>query len=217
MQQYYKSHGIIPSKKKQLIIFTRYPQAGTTKTRMVSLLGETGSANLQRQMTEYMVNIARNLLEISDIDLKIYFAGSDAEKMQDWLGADLSYQQQAEGDLGDRMKQAFEVAFAQKMERVVMIGVDCPDITEKLLLNAFNSLKTHQIVLGPAVDGGYYLIGCSQFHGELFGEIAWGTGEVFLKTCQIAEKMGLSTAFIEILADIDRPEDYSIWLKRRPL
>ena len=196
-----------------LIIFSRYPEAGKTKTRMIPTLGAQGAANLQRRMTEHTLAQAKELQDLMAVTVEVHFAGGNKSLMEEWLGMDTVCKPQASGDLGTRMASAFNNAFAAGMERVVMIGIDCPDIDGKLLQEAFNQLQNHDLVLGEAEDGGYYLIGLSSYQKELFTGISWGTSEVFRQTRDIAEKLNLSTAYLKVLNDVDRPEDLPIWLK----
>jgi uncharacterized protein len=193
----------------ELIIFTRYPEPGKTKTRMISLLGADGAAGLQRQMTEFTVLKAKQIVE--KIAITICFTGGNLLLMQNWLGKDLVYQKQTEGDLGDRMKYAFLNAFMKDRDKVIIIGVDCPDLDLKILKKAFDSLDRHDLVLGEAADGGYYLIGLRRLFPELFIKINWGTSEVLAKTKEIAHNLQLKVDILPVLNDVDRPEDLYIW------
>lgn len=193
--------------KQHLIIFTRYPEPGTTKTRLIPALGEVGAANLHQQMTEYTVSQAQELVKIARISVEVRFTGGDLQKMQHWLGNDLEYQSQGEGDLGVRMERSLINAFKQKAEQVIIIGTDCPDLNSRILAVAFEQLKTFNLVLGPALDGGYYLIGLQQPQPELFTNIPWGTDQVLIETLKIAKSRDLSIYSLPLLADIDRPED----------
>ncbi|MEQ8996584.1 MAG: TIGR04282 family arsenosugar biosynthesis glycosyltransferase [Coleofasciculus sp. B1-GNL1-01] len=190
-----------------LIIFTRYPEPGKTKTRMIPALGEEGAANLQRQMTENTLAKAKKLQVFYPVFVEIHFAGGNQPLMQAWLGADLIYRQQSQGDLGKRMASAFEKSFAAGMTSVVIIGTDCPDLDTQIIAEAFKLLKTQDLVLGPAQDGGYYLIGLRRLIPELFMGIHWGTSQVRQQTIEIADRLGLAIASLPILHDIDRPED----------
>lgn len=190
-----------------LIVFTRYPEPGKAKTRLIPVLGEEGASNLHRQMTEHTLSQVRELQSDRATRVEVYFTGGDQQLMEDWLGADIIYQAQGEGDLGQRMKSAFQTAFAAGMEGVAIVGTDCPDLDVKIMAQAFEQLNGHDLVLGPAMDGGYYLIGLRRVIPELFMGINWGTSEVREKTVAIAISLGLSVAFLPLLADIDRPED----------
>lgn len=207
-----------------LIVFTRYPQPGKTKTRLISSLGAEGAAALQRQMTDYTMRQVKALLEVQSVSVEIWFAGDqapeeqsseiaqrDRQLMQSWLGSEWVYQSQSPGDLGARMAEAFQAAFAAGMKQVMTIGTDCPGLDAGKMAQAFRALQDHDLVLGPATDGGYYLIGLRQFFPALFAEIAWGTSEVFQKTVEIAQSLGLAIARLDPLTDVDRPADIPVW------
>lgn len=196
--------------KERLIIFTRYPEAGKTKTRLIPALGADGAATLQRQMTEYTLDQVRQLQHQRPITLEVRFAGGDQTLMMRWLGSDLVYQLQGEGDLGTRMARSLSLAFQDNIDHAVIIGTDCPQLNADLMALAFEALH-HDLVLGPALDGGYYLLGLRYFIPELFIGINWGTAEVLQQTVDIAKKLNLSIAYLPQLADVDRPEDLFVW------
>ena len=195
---------------ESLIIFSRYPEAGKTKTRMIPALGAKGAADLQRRLSEHTLKQARKLRQFRSIDIVIYFAGGNINLMRQWLGNDVSYCVQAEGDLGVKMQSAMKDLFARKKQRVVIIGIDCPSINTAILETAFESLKNHDLVLGEAEDGGYYLIGLSKLVAEMFVGINWGSDRVFADSCAIARSLDLTTAYLPILRDLDRPEDLDL-------
>ncbi len=196
-----------------LIVFTRYPEPGKTKTRMIPALGAEGAANLQRQLTEHTLKQVKKLQSIRSVSLEFHFAGGNQQLMKEWLGENLTYYPQQTGDLGERMHSAFAQAFAAGINRVVTIGIDCPDIDESLLNQAFELLKQKDLVLGSAEDGGYYLMGLSRLIPELFVGIDWGSDRVSRQTTNIAKKLGLEFDYLTTLNDIDRPEDLYIWEK----
>ena len=196
-----------------LIIFSRYPEAGKTKTRMIPALGAVGAAELQKAMTEHTLKTAIALTSDRDTAIEIQFAGGDVGLMQSWLGKDRLYKPQASGDLGVKMRSAFEDAFAAGKQRVVIIGIDCPDIDTKILTQAFDSLFHNDLVLGVAEDGGYYLIGLNRPQPQLFANINWGTELVLKQTKAIAQQLNLKVDYLTTLADVDRPEDLKIWQK----
>lgn len=197
-------------------MFSRYPQAGKAKTRLIPAVGAEGAAALQRQMTEQMLKQVKRWQTTSSGSAEIWFAGNtdadlDRQRMQDWLGNHWVYQAQAAGDLGARMSYAFQVAFAAGMERVVTIGTDCPQLDAERLTQAFQALHDYDLVLGVATDGGYYLIGLQRSIPELFVGVDWGTDQVLQQTVEIATSLGLKVAYLDPLTDIDRPEDLPIW------
>jgi hypothetical protein len=111
------------------------------------------------------------------------------------------------------MNYSFCRAFEEGMEKVVLVGTDCPELGEELCQKAFEKLDRNEVILGPAKDGGYYLIGLRRPIEGLFREIPWGTHEVLARTEEIAQKLNLSVFFLEPLEDVDRPEDVRVWEK----
>ncbi|MHC4592832.1 MAG: TIGR04283 family arsenosugar biosynthesis glycosyltransferase [Planctomycetota bacterium] len=193
--------------RERLIVFTRYPEPGATKTRLIPLLGPEGAAHLQRRMTAQAVATGRELAQHQPVAIEVRFEGGDRSLMKEWLGPALAYRPQGAGNLGERMSRAFEEALRDGAERVVIAGSDCPGLTARLLAQAFDELRSKDLVLGPARDGGYYLIGLSRVVPELLTDMPWGTGEVLERTLRVAEELALPTAQLTPLNDVDRPED----------
>jgi uncharacterized protein len=199
------------AERECLIIFTRYPEPGKTKTRLIPVLGAEGAATLQRKMTEQKLAEVKQLQAAYPLSVEVHFAGGTEQLMQEWLGSSLVYRHQSEGDLGYRMASAFQASFDAGMNAVVLIGTDCPDLNAPLIAEAFQALRQHDLVLGPAIDGGYYLIGLRRLIPELFTGICWSTVEVLQQTLSIAQRLELNVATLPLLSDIDRPEDLSVW------
>ena len=197
--------------KKKLIIFTRFPEPGTTKTRLIGALGAGGAAELHRQMTEMAVGVARELMNSTGIAIEIQFAGGDDSKMRQWLGNDIEYAAQIGLDLGERMDNAFQSGFDQGYDRIVIVGSDCPELTADILIEAFQALNHHPVVLGPASDGGYYLIGLKQRLSNVFQGIPWGTTNVLEATGNALSCLHVSFSQLKRLSDVDTPEDLHIW------
>jgi uncharacterized protein len=202
--------------KERLIIFTRYPETGTTKTRMIPILGATGAAKLQREMTEHILYQMGGLSASNHLAIEIRYDGGNEDLMRRWLGSEFEYAYQKGDDLGERMHRAFEDAFESGATSTVIVGTDIPDITARVVKNAFNALKQKGMVLGPAGDGGYYLIGLSKTAfspdaANLFAGIKWGEKNVLKKTINTAADLRINYSLIDELQDVDRPEDLSIW------
>ncbi len=197
--------------QQHLIIFTRYPEPGKTKTRLIPALGAIGAANLQRQMTEYTISQVKELQKLIKVSSQVRFAGGDLQLMEDWLGDGLVYQPQGDGDLGLRMRRSLYDSFQGQATQVVIIGTDCPGLNFQILAQAFDQTNKVDLVLGPALDGGYYLIGLRRFIPELFMNIDWGSSQVLHQTVEIANQLNLSYHYLPQLADVDRPEDLLIW------
>lgn len=194
-------------KQARLILFTRYPEPGRTKTRLIPALGAEGAASLQRRMSEAIVTQMAQFAAQYPVCPEIRYADGTQQAVEAWLASDIPCLAQGEGDLGDRLRRAFAQAFAQGAGKVVVIGADCPGLTPALFARAFAALATQDLVLGPAMDGGYYLVGLNRPAPSLFSEIPWGTGEVLTATQKQAQSLNLSTHLLESLADVDRPED----------
>ncbi len=204
-----------------LIIFSRYPEPGKTKTRMIPALGAVKAAELQRAMTEHTLKSAQQLLSSRNLKIEVHFTGGSSQLMTEWLGKSLDYIPQVSGDLGQKMYSSLERAFTLGCQQVVIIGIDCPDIDQVILNQAFESLEKHDLVLGVAEDGGYYLIGLNrnlnqtlnQTMFQLFCNIDWGTDQVLNQTNKIAQNLKLNVHYLPSLSDVDRPEDLVIWQK----
>jgi rSAM/selenodomain-associated transferase 1 len=179
---------------------TKYPEPGQTKTRLIPALGVGGAAKLHRRLGIHTVKT------VGSFNPEIHYSGGDPNLMHNWLG-DFKYVTQSKGDLGDRMKQAFQLGFDQGCDRIVMIGTDCPAIDKALIDRAFLALNKIEVVFGPAIDGGYYLIGLRKQILELFSTIEWSTASVLQDSLTIVKDLDLSYELLEILPDIDRPED----------
>jgi rSAM/selenodomain-associated transferase 2/rSAM/selenodomain-associated transferase 1 len=162
-------------------------------------------------MTEHALNRVRNLAQDRQIQIEVRYAGGSRPLMESWLGADLSYCPQGSGDLGVRMARAFSAAFSQGVDRMAIVGTDCPGITAETSRTALDLLEQFDLVIGPAHDGGYYLIGLRQTQPQLFSDIPWGTSRVLAKTLDIADKLNLRVVNLEPMHDVDRPEDLQVW------
>ena len=201
---------------KRLIIFTRYPEPGTTKTRMIPALGAGGAADLQRRMTDHLVAKVKTLIEQRSLTVEVRFEGDSERLMREWLGPSFSYRRQGRGDIGRRMQRALADGFQEGYTSIVIIGSDVPDISSAIIHQAFEELQKNNLVLGPAGDGGYYLIGMQkvnedQAYPELFEGINWGTSQVLSQTIAAAHQLGIGFALIDTLKDVDRPADLKIW------
>jgi len=195
---------------KRIILFTRFPEPGSTKTRLIEKLGPEGAAGLQQQMTEWIAAEIAGLQGSGAITAEIHYEGGDAAKMAQWLGPRFIYRKQEGGDLGRRMAIAFRSAFADHMQQVVIMGSDCPAITAAVIDKALRKLTECDLVLGPTFDGGYYLIGLNRMEESLFQGIDWGTKEVLAQTVERAGQANLAVCLLEKLHDVDRPEDLDI-------
>ncbi|MFH1059409.1 MAG: TIGR04282 family arsenosugar biosynthesis glycosyltransferase, partial [Pseudomonadota bacterium] len=175
----------------RLILFTRWPAPGQAKTRLIPALGPEGAALLHAALTQRALAWCLALIRQHPALLELRCVGAPAAAFRRWLGWAPLIRPQAEGDLGARMHQALSEALAEGADRVVLMGSDCPGLTDAVLAQAFAALHDHDLVLGPATDGGYYLVGLTRPAPELFADITWGTERVLEQTLAAARRAGL--------------------------
>ncbi len=198
-------------KPRHLIVFARFPEPGATKTRLIPALGAKEAANLSLEMTRHTLDWVNRFGKDPGASVEVRFAGGSARLMARLFGVGTTYIDQGAGDLGDRLIRATSAAFTSGAERVVVVGTDCPALNEQRARAAFEKLTHRDLVIGPAHDGGYYLIGLQKPLPALFESVTWGTGSVLAQTVALADRLGLSYALAETLHDIDRPEDIEHW------
>ena len=199
------------ARSDRLILFGRYPVPGRTKTRLIPLLGAARAADFQRELTERTLRTDRSVARTRPVDLEACFEGGSLSKLRRWLGPNLIFSEQRSGDLGERMKAAFLEAFQQGAQRVILHGTDIPGLTTQHIDDAFDALKSHDLVLGPSTDGGYWLIGLKK-PADLFDRIEWGTPSVFDKTVAAARGQRLSVHVLSPLTDMDTSEAVKHWM-----
>lgn len=190
-----------------LIVFTRYPQPGQTKTRLIPALGAARAADLHRMMTEYTFTQCCELARQRNLSIAVHYEGGEAQGWRKWIPSSMICSPQSKGSLGERLAYSFASSFTAGFERVIIIGSDCPFLSPEILANGFDLLQNNDLVIGPAHDGGYYLIGLRKPDPLLLADIDWGTDKVLQQTIGMARKRGLTLALLPSLADIDRPED----------
>jgi rSAM/selenodomain-associated transferase 2/rSAM/selenodomain-associated transferase 1 len=196
---------------KRLIVFARCPIAGRAKTRLIPALGADGAAALHRRLVLRAFRAAHAACRTVPAELEVHFDGGTERAMRHWLGDDARFVPQTAGDLGERMAGAFEESFRTGSVATVIIGSDCPDLSPAVISTAFTRLAETPVVLGPAQDGGYYLIGLSRPMPELFRGIPWGTDRVLADSLAMIERLGWKAALLNPLPDVDRPEDLPAW------
>lgn len=202
-----------------LIVFTRFPQPGSTKTRLIPALGAQGAAAMQRCMTENLMAWVKHLCRERPVSVEIRYAGSENGHLRHWLGEDYLYAPQAAGDLGQRMQQAMTEAQRAGARRTILVGSDIPGLTSAVMHRAFDLLHKRPLVFGPALDGGYYLVGmdCSVDQAQsqaVFENMVWSRADVLQKTLQKAVLAGLKWHLVDRLGDVDEPRDLGRWIER---
>ncbi|HPA18699.1 MAG TPA: TIGR04282 family arsenosugar biosynthesis glycosyltransferase [Verrucomicrobiae bacterium] len=180
-------------------LMLKAPRPGLVKTRIARETGDAEAVLIYRRLVEFqMARLPR------DWRIEIQYAPADAgTEMRLWLGTESLYEPQAGGDLGDRMRAAMDAAFVRGAGRLIFLGGDCPYVDAEILGAAAASLDGADVVLGPATDGGYYLIGMTQPLPGLFQNIDWGSGMVRRQTLRNAAGGGLRVAELREFEDVD--------------
>jgi rSAM/selenodomain-associated transferase 1 len=189
-----------------LLFFVKYPEKGRVKSRLSAVIGNDAAVNLYKQLaTQMFSNIKRGTFPFY-----ISFYPENAEKaMKEWFGSEFLYLPQNGKDLGERMKNGFIEAFEMGFQRVVLIGSDILDLPLEFIEEAFKSLEKKDVVIGPAYDGGYYLVGFKKktFSPRVFEEMTWGTETVFDKTMKVLKQLKKRVHTLPYRRDIDTLED----------
>ena len=185
-----------------LLIFIKNIEKGKVKTRLAATVGDDRALEIYQALLEHTRKIA------TAIDVERYlFYSQFIEENDEWSKEDFQKVVQTDGGLGDKMAAGFQHAF-QHHKKVVIVGSDCASLTEKIVQDAFDILENKDFVIGPAIDGGYYLIGMRQFFPEIFQNIEWSTDAVFPDTVGIIEGMDKTYGLLPELSDIDYEEDW---------
>lgn len=197
--------------KEAIIIFTRVPIPGQTKTRMMPHLTEKECAGLH---ICFLKDIGRECKKTGK-DLYIFYTPEGKQNILFPLfGKGVKYRNQKGGALGERMENAFRVVFQDGYESCILIGTDIPELKSSYLEQAFHKLRMKDVVLGPTPDGGYYLIGMKQLHSTAFEDQTYGHKTVFENTVRALREKKLSVDYVPQLADMDSPEDLGGFVKR---
>lgn len=186
--------------KNLIIVFTRNPELGKVKTRLAKTVGDVSALNIYTYLFEHTEKTIRNIPS----DKAVYY--SVKVRNQDiWDNSIYQKHEQKGEDLGLRMLNAFENGFQNGYEKVIIVGSDLFDLKEKHILEAIQKLEKRDIVIGPAEDGGYYLLGMKNLHADVFKNKEWGTSSVFNDTVKDLQKFKIHQ--LEKLNDIDTFED----------
>jgi hypothetical protein len=182
--------------------FLKAPRPGFVKTRLGRQIGDEQATRLYRAMAE------RQLKRVpAAFRIEVHYAprGAAAE-MREWLGPGFYYRAQSDGDLGRRLTRAFVQAFKRGAGAAIAIGADCPGLDGACLTEAAQRLGQTDVILGPAADGGYYLIGLRRPAPQLFADIAWSSEKVMRQTLARIKASGLSVHLLPVREDIDDRE-----------
>ncbi|CAM1351830.1 TIGR04282 family arsenosugar biosynthesis glycosyltransferase [Tenacibaculum crassostreae] len=186
--------------KNLLLIFTRNPELGKVKTRLAKTVGDKAALNIYTFLLHHTKEVTQNL----SCDKAVYYSVKVREK-DIWDATTYQKHQQQGESLGMRMQNAFQQAFDNSYEKVLIIGSDLYDLQEKHITEAFEKLHTNEVVIGPAEDGGYYLLGMKKLHPTIFQNKEWGTSTVREDT--LNDLQNESVHLLETLNDVDVFED----------
>jgi uncharacterized protein len=186
-----------------VIAMLKAPLVGAVKTRLAEEIGHEAAVGIYRCL------VVRQMAAVpADWRVEVHFAPADAgAAMRAWLGSGHDYFPQREGDLGARVQAAIDGAFSRGAPAVLVIGGDCPELDTGLLREAAKCLCEKSLVLGPAEDGGYYLIGMQRAQPDLFSNMPWSTAAVFAETVRRARTLGLKLNELPRLYDVDTADD----------
>jgi rSAM/selenodomain-associated transferase 1 len=200
--------------ENQLLIFAKNPRLGEVKSRLASSMGNEKALLAYEALLD---DLARSLEKLSHVTV-FHTSLDDAPELKRLFPSLWKFYPQEGHDLGMRMANAFKLAFAAGAGKSVLIGSDCPYLEPGDIQAAFENLDAHDLVLGPARDGGYWLIGLKTSRPELFAAMPWGASVVLKKTLEISEKLGLKTHLLRELPDVDTEPDwdeYRAWRQAR--
>ena len=186
----------------RVIMFAKAPRPGFVKTRLARDIGAAAAANAYRDVGSRVANQVATAFPLT----VWYTPAGAADEMRMWLG-DLDYREQVGRDLGERMAHAFAVHFAAGEDPVIAIGADAPGVTQEILRDAARSLEASDVALGPAMDGGYYLLGLRRLVPLLFHDVPWGTSRVLEVTVSRCRTADIAVAMLPPLRDLDTVAD----------
>lgn len=190
-------------------MFCKFWQPGEIKTRWGAEIGQEQSA---RRAARFQLALARRFRALADRRALVFAPQQREPEYQELSGGDWDTQPQSDGDLGMRMSNCFreldQSHAGPGAERVVIIGSDSPDLPAEFIQRAFAELETKTVVIGPAQDGGYYLIGANRWIPEIFAAIPWSTSQVFQVTCNRLLELQLPFAILPTWYDIDEQADW---------
>lgn len=186
--------------KNLLLIFTRNPELGKTKTRLAKTIGDEAALEIYKFLLDHTKEVTQNLT----CDKAVYYSVKIREN-DIWNASVYQKHQQEGADLGERMHNAFQDAFTNNYEKVLIVGSDLYDLNPHHINSAFEKLNSNDVVIGPAEDGGYYLLGMKKLHSNVFKSKDWGTSTVRKDT--LNDLQNVSVHLLETLNDIDVFDD----------
>lgn len=187
---------------RNLIVFVKNPEKGKVKTRLAKSVGD------DKALEVYIQLMAKCQLETTQVEAnRFLFYSNEIAEEDSWSNEQYIKKIQFQGDLGDRIVHAFREVFQFSEGPTLIVGSDCYDLDAQIIEQAFQVLQEEDLVIGPANDGGYYLLGVNQHNPDLFMNIDWSTEKVLAQTIEIATQKKMSYSLLEELIDLDTFED----------
>lgn len=188
---------------RALAIFIKNPELGKAKTRIAK------DSNDEKALSVYksLLSITRNLAVSLNTNTYVFYS-QFIDPKDEWISPPFHKKLQGGKDLGEKMSNGFRLLFTERYKKVLLIGSDCPYITEEIIEQAYQELDEKDFVFGPTFDGGYYLIGMKQFRPLVFADILWSTESVMQTSIERVFAMGCSIALLPKLQDIDHLSDW---------
>jgi len=194
---------------RALAIFVKNPELGTAKTR----IAKDSSDEVAFDIYNNLLNITRGVVENVATNKYIFYS-KFIDTKDEWTSDHFNKKLQGGKDLGEKISNGFQVLFTEKYDKVLLIGSDCPYLTEEIILEAYSSLDQNDFVFGPTYDGGYYLIGMKQFSPLVFSNIEWSTEKVLETSIERVISMSGSYALLPRLKDVDHLKDWEEYKSR---
>ncbi len=188
------------------MIFIRNPELGKVKTRLAKTIGDEKALHVYNLLLNHTNKVTKGVNADKAVFYSDYINSNDQWKIDGFL--QLS---QKGSELGEKMTNAFLKAFSMGYKKVIIIGSDCFDLSEKLITDAFDILKESEVVLGPAKDGGYYLLGMKTFYASLFQNKSWSTKSVLSETLLDLSNLNIKFKLLPTLSDIDDEKDLKMY------
>ena len=192
-------------------MFARRPEPGKTKTRLAKSIGDNAAAAVYAAFVEDLIRRCENLAE------QFVVAATPSDNLtttwfQSRVADSTAVDLQPDGDLGERIEWFFQQAFEKGCKKVVLTGSDSPDLPSAIISNAFRELDHFDVVLSPAADGGYVLIGLRSFSEGMFANVEWSAATTLVDTVRAAKKRALSVRLLQLWYDIDVVENLGTFI-----
>ncbi len=197
--------------KQALLIFQKNADLGKVKTRLAATMGQEKALEVYKKLVGHCY---QQLASLRHVDIFIFFTERIEEVPKDISHLNVNQMLQTAGDLGQRMLSAFEEVQNCGYHQMAIIGTDCPEISVEIIESTFSALSKNDVVFGPALDGGYYLLGLKKVNPLLFNQMTWSTSTVLQDSLERCQKAKLRTQLLPELRDVDTEAD---WLYFAPL